>query len=225
VKAAALPWHEQYRLFIALQGQATLKALLGDAALDDPDGFDRVLAGEDAEDPLLRLLRVDWQTQLAEDLLLLTDKMTMAESIECRVPFLDHRLVELAAGIPAAVKRPEGQLKHILKKALQDTLPKDILFRRKRGFGAPVGAWFKSELKPLRDSLLGRPEIAARGWLAPDAVAEVCRAHDTNRHDYTDLLLVLMNLEIWARLFLDGRSAEDVGEELSDAVTREAVSA
>jgi asparagine synthase (glutamine-hydrolysing) len=225
VQAAALPWHEQYRLFIALQGQATLQELLGDAALMDPDGFDRVLAGEDAEDPLLRLLRVDWQTQLAEDLLLLTDKMTMAESIECRVPFLDHRLVELSASIPAAVKRPDGQLKHFLKKVLQDTIPKEILYRRKRGFGAPVGAWFKSELKPLRDSLLGRGEIAARGWLAPDAVAGICRAHDTHRHDYTDLLLVLMNLEIWARLFLDGRPVEDVGEELSDMVTRKAVSA
>ncbi len=225
VRAAALPWHEQYRLFIALQGQATLQALLGDAALKDPDGFDRVLAGENAEDPLLRLLRVDWQTQLAEDLLLLTDKMTMAESIECRVPFLDHRLVELAAAIPAAAKRPDGRLKNLLKKALQDDVPKDILYRRKRGFGAPVGAWFKSELKPLRDSLLGGAAVAGRGWLAPEAVADICRAHDANRHDYTDLLLVLMNLEIWARLFLDKRSAEDVGEELSDTVTRRAASA
>ena len=222
VQAAALPWREQYKLFIALQTQARLAALLDDDSLQDPDGFDRILAAEGSEDPLLRLLRVDWQTQLSEDLLLLTDKMTMAESIECRVPFLDHRLVELAAGIPVTIKRPDGRLKHLLKKALEKDLPKDILYRRKRGFGAPVGAWFKGELLPLRDTLLGRSTVAARGWLSPDAVAAICSSHDQNRHDYTDLLLVLMNLEIWARLFLDGRAAEDVGEELRESVTREA---
>ena len=225
VQAASLPWREQYRLFIALQEQVTLDSLLGDASLQDPDGFDRVLAGEEAGDPLLRLLRVDWQTQLGEDLLLLTDKMTMAESIECRVPFLDHRFVELAAGIPASMKRPEGRLKHLLKEALQADLPKEILYRRKRGFGAPVGAWFKGELQPLRESLLARSTVTSRGWLAPEAVADICRAHDQHRHDYTDLLLVLMNLEIWARVFLDGRSAEDVGEELAESAPRTVASA
>ncbi|MEX2123364.1 MAG: asparagine synthase (glutamine-hydrolyzing) [Woeseia sp.] len=225
VQAAALPWREQYKLFIALEEQAVLAALLGDASLQGPDGFDRILDGEDSNDPLLRLLRVDWQTQLGEDLLLLTDKMTMAESIECRVPFLDHRLVELAASIPASIKRPDGRLKSLLKKALEPDLPREILDRRKRGFGAPVGAWFKGELQPLRESLLSRKAIESRGWLAPRAVADICGAHDQNRHDYTDLILVFMNLEIWARLFLDGRSAEDVGEELSDSVTRSVASA
>jgi asparagine synthase (glutamine-hydrolysing) len=220
VGAAALPWREQYKLFIALQEHSVLDAMIVDDSLSDRDGFERILDGESASDPLLRLLRVDWQTQLGEDLLLLTDKMTMAESLECRVPFLDHRLVELAAGIPAHIKRPGGQLKHLLKKALEPDLPKDILYRRKRGFGAPVGAWFKGELRPLRDALLNRGVIESRGWLAPQAVAEVCRTHDQNRHDYTDLILVLINLEIWARLFLDGRSIDDVGAELGDIAAR-----
>ena len=225
VQAAALPWRQQYKLFIALAEQAKLEALLGDTSLKDPDGFDRILDGERADDPLLRLLRVDWQTQLGEDLLLLTDKMTMAESIECRVPFLDHRLVELAASIPASIKRPQGQLKDLLKKVLEPDLPTEILHRRKRGFGAPVGAWFKGELQPLRESLLSRHAIESRGWLAPQAVADICRAHDQNRHDYTDLILVFMNLEIWARLFLDGRSAGEVGEELNCTATRSVASA
>jgi len=219
VQAAELPWREQYKLFIALEAESVLGSLIGDASLQDADGFDRILAGETSDDPLLRLLRVDWQTQLGEDLLLLTDKMTMAESIECRVPFLDHKLVELAAGIPTDAKRPGNRLKHLLKRALEADLPKDILYRRKRGFGAPVGAWFKGQLAPLRQSLLSRSAVEGRGWLAPDAVAEICRAHDQNRHDYTDLILVLMNLEIWARLFLDGRSVADVGEELGDPAT------
>ena len=178
-------------------------------------GLDRVLAAESAGDELLRLLRVDWQTQLAEDLLLLTDKMTMACSLECRVPFLDHRLVELAAAIPAARKLPDGRLKGLLKDVLRDVLPDSILERRKRGFGAPVGAWFKRELAPLRRMLLGPEAIERRGLLDPRVVEEICAAHDANREDYSDLLFVLLNLEIWCRLFLDGRSYEDVAGELA----------
>src|SRR6185369_9773969 len=97
-------------------------------------------------DSLRRLMEVDLQTQLPDDLLMLTDKMTMACSLECRVPFLDHRLVELAASIPTQIKLPNGQLKGLLKGALRGKLPDSIIDRRKRGFGAPVGAWFKREL-------------------------------------------------------------------------------
>jgi asparagine synthase (glutamine-hydrolysing) len=116
------------------------------------------------------------------------------------------------------VKRPGKRLKHLLKQALAADLPGEILERTKRGFGAPVGAWVKSQLLPLRGNLLGRTAIERRGWLAPDAVASICCDHDRNRSDYTDLIMVLMNLEIWARLFLDGRSIADVGDELSEVV-------
>jgi asparagine synthase (glutamine-hydrolysing) len=140
----------------------------------------------------------------------------MACSLECRVPFLDHRLVELAASIPADVKLPDGRLKGLLKDALRDVLPASIINRRKRGFGAPVGAWFKQELAPLRAELLAREAVTRRGFLDPDVVADLCAEHDNNRNDYTDLILVLMNLEIWSRLFLDGRSHEDVANELAE---------
>jgi asparagine synthase (glutamine-hydrolysing) len=208
-----LDWREQYRLFLALADDDVLAALRRRGL--PVGGLDRVLAAENGSDELLRLLRVDWQTQLAEDLLLLTDKMTMACSLECRVPFLDHRLVELAAAIPASRKLPDGRLKGLLKDVLRDVLPDSILERRKRGFGAPVGAWFKRELAPLRGTLLAREAIERRGLLDPLVVDEICAAHDANREDYTDLLLVLLNLEIWCRLFLDGRSYEDVAGELA----------
>ena len=213
IRASELDWREQYRLYVAIADDSVL-ARLGVAPR--PDGFDRILAGEDADDELLRLLRVDWQTQLAEDLLLLTDKMTMACSIECRVPFLDHRLVEAAASIPAAHKIPNGRLKALLKDVLRGTLPDSVLERRKRGFGAPVGSWFKRELAPLRASLLSREVVAARGLLDPDAVDALIADHDANREDYTDLILVLLNLEIWNRLFVDGRSVDDVAGELAE---------
>jgi asparagine synthase (glutamine-hydrolysing) len=161
-------------------------------------------------------MRVDAQTQLPEDLLLLTDKVTMATSIECRVPFLDHRLVELAAQIPADIKLRKGELKSLLKKSLTGLLPDEILYRSKRGFGAPMGAWLKTELAPLRRVLLGKSAIEARGLLSWPAVNELMTLHDDAREDYTDVLLVLMNLELWCRLFIDGRDAHDVGGELAE---------
>jgi asparagine synthase (glutamine-hydrolysing) len=215
VRASELPWREQYREFMEIQARAQLTQLLHDAPAGD-DGFDLVTASESAQDPLLRLLRVDARTQLAEDLLLLTDKMTMSRSIECRVPFLDHKLVEAAARIPARFKLRHGELKHILKRSLAGVLPESILNRGKRGFGAPVGAWFKSELRPLRGLLLSQAAVEQRGLLRWPTVHEIMRAHDANEADYTDLLLVLTNLEIWSRMFLDGESAADVGEALAD---------
>ncbi len=214
IRANELDWRQQYKLYLALAEDDVLGSLTG--AAPGRDGFDRVLDADGGGDDLLRLLRVDWQTQLSEDLLLLTDKMTMACSLECRVPFLDHRLVETAAAIPAELKLPDGRLKGVLKDALRDLLPESVLERRKRGFGAPVGAWFKRELVPLRRSLLSREALAARGLVDPAAVSALCADHDANREDYTDLILVLMNLEIWSRLFLDGRSHEDVAGELAE---------
>lgn len=215
VQAADLPWQAQYRLYLEIAARGTVAGLMR-APLAPQDGLDRVLGGEHSPDELLRLLRVDAASQLPEDLLLLTDKMTMARSIECRVPFLDHQLVELAARMPSELKLAGGELKHTLRTALQGLLPDEILNRPKRGFGAPVGAWFKKEMRVLREELLGREVIERRGLLDAAAVRRVAADHDAHREDYSDLLLVLMNLEIWCRLFLDGRQAADVGGELAE---------
>ena len=214
VRAGELPWAAQYRLFTEILEREHLATLvLG--PLHGGDGFDALAASETSTDPLLRLLRIDAATQLPEDLLLLTDKMTMAKSIECRVPFLDHGLVECVAAIPAEIKLSNGELKSILKLALTGLLPEEILFRRKRGFGAPVGAWFKNELRALRGVLLDRVTVQRRGLVSWPAVERILHFHDDSREDYTDVILVLMNLEIWCRLFLDGHDASDVSAELA----------
>jgi asparagine synthase (glutamine-hydrolysing) len=215
VRASELGWREQYRSFIEIQSRERVSALLADS-LAGEDGYDRVAAGERAEDSLLQLFRTDSQTSLPEGLLLLTDKITMATSIECRVPFLDHRLAEAAARIPASVKLRGGELKHVLKRALEGVLPPEILYRRKRGFGAPIGSWFKSELAPLRNVLLNASTIERRGLLRWPGVQHIVSLHDAGREDFTDLILVLMNLEIWSRVFLDGATPADVGGELTE---------
>lgn len=214
IQAGELDWRGQYRHYLEICQAQAVTALTGSATA--PTGLDLALAAEAAGDPLLRLLRVDARTQLPEDLLLLTDKVTMAASIECRVPFLDHGLAELAARVPEAVKMRNGELKYLLRRALGGILPPEILGRGKRGFGAPMGAWFKSELRPLRDALLSREAVESRGLLRFDAVRALAQAHDANREDYSDLLLVLVNLELWCRLFLDGRGAGDVADELTE---------
>ena len=214
LQAGEMDWRERYQFFLAIADDDVIGPLVRGQDNPTVNGFVSATEAETAGDELLRLFRIDWQTQLSENLLLLTDKISMAVSLECRVPFLDHRLVELAAAIPARHKLPNGRLKGLLKDALTGVLPDSIINRRKRGFGAPVGAWFKDELKPLRDHLLSHTTVDHRGLLDPGTVAMICAEHDRGRQDYTDLILVMMNLEIWSRLFLDGQSHEDVTGEL-----------
>jgi asparagine synthase (glutamine-hydrolysing) len=216
VEAAELPWREQYRRYLEIGAGASAFGIGAGATGFGVYGFDRIARQEQADDELLRLFRIDAQTQLPEDLLLLTDKVTMAASIECRVPFLDHGLAEAAAQVPASLKLRNGDLKYLLKNVLKDIVPEEILYRGKRGFGAPMGAWFKSELRGLRDGVLNRQVVEDRGLLPWAAVQEAMALHDTSREDYTDLLIVLVNLELWCRLFLDGRSAGDVSAELRE---------
>jgi asparagine synthase (glutamine-hydrolysing) len=172
------------------------------------------MRGATSDDPLNRMLVVDAETQLPDDLLLLTDKMSMAVSLECRVPLLDHELVELAAAMPQEIKIRGGRLKHALKAALEGLLPPDILGRSKRGFGTPFGAWLKGDLAPVVRQVFSPSSVAARGLLRHEAVAQLVADHQANRIDGTDRLLALLNLEIWARIFLDRRSPADVAAEL-----------
>ena len=157
---------------------------------------------------------VDFATQLPDDLLMLTDKMSMAVSLECRVPLLDQRLVELAAGMPGSLKMRGGELKHVMKRALEGVLPDSILHREKRGFGAPMGAWLRAELAPVLRDVLSRESVTRRGLLDPDAVERTIREHEQQKADRTDHLLALINLEIWCRLYLDGQSAAGVADRL-----------
>jgi asparagine synthase (glutamine-hydrolysing) len=159
---------------------------------------------------------VDALTQLPDDLLMLTDKMSMAASLECRVPLLDVELAQLAARIPGSVKVAGGELKHVMKRALDGVLPKELLNRPKRGFGAPMGAWMKSELLPLVESLLSRKAVEARGLLRYEPVRRLIDDHRANRLDGTDRILALLNLEVWCRIFLDRTHPMEIAARLHE---------
>ena len=215
VRSTGLEWNRQYRNYVQLENPDVLNRILPNGLIL-PDSFDRLTDSITARDPLLQLMQVDLRSQLPEALLLLTDKITMATSLECRVPFLDHHLVELAAKIPNSIKMKSGELKSILKQSVADLLPADILNRRKRGFGAPFGTWIKSELKPLRNHLINRKSVEQRGMFSWQAIRSICENHDQTREDYTDLLMVLMNIEIWNRIYIDRESPEDISADLNE---------
>jgi asparagine synthase (glutamine-hydrolysing) len=212
--SASLPFEERYRSYIQCFSDDVAAELLSEQQASEYDPLADVFRIAEGDDDLNRMLRVDAETQLPDDLLLLTDRMSMAVSLECRVPLLDHELVELAAGIPEDIKIRGGRLKHVLKAALADLLPQDVLDRKKRGFGTPMGAWLKGELAPLVRDMLSTDAINARALFRPAAVARLIAEHDANRIDGTDRLLALLNLEIWARIYLDGREPVDVADEL-----------
>ncbi len=212
--ADALGFEDRYSRFMQVFSQLERDSLLLDRSGAFDDCIARAFAGTAASDPLRRLMDVDLATQLPEDLLMLTDKMSMAVSLECRVPLLDQRLVALAARMPGKFKVQGGQLKHCMKSALRGVLPESILNREKRGFGAPIGAWFKSELARLVSDVLSVEAVGRRGLLDPQIVQRMVREHDEGREDRTDHLLALINLEIWCRLFFDGQSAANVTDEL-----------
>lgn len=219
VASSDLPFEERYRHYIEIFGADALEQLLGHSKRAGGDLLDEAFAAACGSDPLNVLMNVDILTQLPNDLLMLTDKMSMAASLECRVPLLNHELVELAARIPADMRIPGRSLKHVMKQALSDVLSQEILNRKKRGFGAPIGAWFKRELAPIIALLLSRENVMRRGVLHWQAVEETVGLHLSGREDHTDHLMGLVCFEIWARIFLDGHTVADVTEELTIAAT------
>jgi len=207
-------FEERYRAYLQVFAKASVDTLLRDGGAYQTDALDTALR-EGGGDPLRRMMSVDLLTQLPDDLLMLTDRMTMATSLECRVPFLDNTVIDMSLAMPSHLKVRGRNLKHIMKRALRDVLPAEILDRGKRGFGAPVGAWFKQELAPLVRQVLSRESVDKRGLFNWDVVEQVIGLHEANREDYTDHLLALTNFELWSRVYVDGRTPSDVEAELT----------
>jgi asparagine synthase (glutamine-hydrolysing) len=154
-------------------------------------------------DLLHRLLYTDIRTYMVE-LLMKQDQMSMAASIESRVPFLDHLLVEFTARIPARYSIQGLSGKHILKLAVQDLLPHSIVHRRKMGFPTPWAYWLAGPQLDDLESLMLEPRTLERGLIERDAVRRLFAEHRAGRRDNGDRIWRLLNLETWQRVFLDG---------------------
>jgi asparagine synthase (glutamine-hydrolysing) len=153
--------------------------------------------------PLLsQLLYADAKTYLPE-LLMKQDQMSMAASIESRVPFLDHPLTEWVAALPQSMKLRGTTTKWILRQAMQGKVPAPILERRKMGFPVPVGSWLRGPWRPLLNEYVTGSRARARGFFEASAVERLVNEH-IRGVNHAERLWALLTFEIWARIFLDG---------------------
>jgi asparagine synthase (glutamine-hydrolysing) len=158
---------------------------------------------------------VDLQTYLVE-LLMKQDQMSMAASIESRVPFLDHHLIEHVATIPARYKVSGGRTKRVLRAALEGLVPREILERPKMGFPVPISNWLRSAFSPIVDEFVLSERVLRRGLLSRDGLRRLAERHREGSENHGDRLWLLVNLEIWHRMFIDGESARDVMRDVRD---------
>ena len=154
--------------------------------------------------PLNQMLALEQRFFLADHNLNYTDKMSMAAGVEVRVPFLDLELVEVASQVPNRFKQRGRVGKWVLKKAMEPYLPKDIIYRPKTGFGAPLRTWMKHELRELLGDLLSVESLKNRGLFSPISVQKLMIDNDEGRIDASYTLLSLLCIEIWCRAYIDG---------------------
>lgn len=154
-------------------------------------------------DDLSKVLYADFHTFLPDDLLVKEDRMTMAVSLEGRVPFLDHELVEFAAHIPPELKIKGLTTKYIFKKALSGILPSQIIHRRKHGFGVPLAEWFRADLKPLLEEVLLGERLKRREFFNTDYIRLLIEEHQKGLQDYSQHLWALLIFELWCQEYLD----------------------
>src|SRR5262249_44349686 len=138
-------------------------------------------------------------------LLMKQDQMSMAASIESRVPFLDHKLVEFAAKLPERMKLRGLTTKYILRRAMKDRLPRPILSRRKMGFPVPLGAWLRGRFSHVVDEYVLGDRASSRGLFNRDFVSALVARHNAGE-DHSERLWSLINIEIWQRQFIDGEA-------------------
>lgn len=158
-----------------------------------------------------RAMGVDLQTYLPDDLLRMGDRMSMAHSLELRVPFCDHHLLAFACSLSAATKFQGGQLKGFMRSALQDILPKRITAAPKRGFMLPLARWLREDLREMSRDLLSDQAIRRRGYVNPAYVQWLLAEHDSGRRNFTDQLYALMVLELWHRQVAQSVSCPPMG--------------
>jgi asparagine synthase (glutamine-hydrolysing) len=154
-------------------------------------------------DHLNRIMYVDLKTWLADTFMEKVDKATMAFSLEGRLPFLDHRLVELAFQIPGKYKIRGTSTKRILKRAVKNLLPPEVLNKPKHGFAVPTDPWFRGELKEFVFHTLMDERTRRRGYFNHPYIEKIYKLHRDGKEVYDTALWLLLNFELWHRLYLD----------------------
>jgi asparagine synthase (glutamine-hydrolysing) len=183
------------------------------ARMHDTDSVAKILGWFDAgnaDDLVDRMLYTDLMTRIPDHLLTIVDRMSMAHSLEARPPLLDHRLVEFAATLPADLKLKGRNLKYLLKKVAARYLPRELIEREKQGFGFPIAIWLRTELRPLLLNLFRQSRFVELGLFRDEYVQRILNEHLDGRRDHNFRLWILINLEIWYRMYFEGETVESM---------------
>jgi asparagine synthase (glutamine-hydrolysing) len=193
------------------------------ARIGDPDSTEKILAhfnAGNATELVDKMLYTDLMTRMPDHLLGIVDRMAMAHSLEVRSPLLDHKLVEFAAAIPAGLKLKGRSLKHILRVVAARHLPAQVVHREKQGFGFPLAIWMRTDLRPFLVNLFARSRLVELGLFDRGSMETILAEHLEGKADHNFRIWILMNLEIWHRIFIEGETVESLKEwidELSGA--------
>ncbi len=202
-----LPFPDSYLSGLALTRADVADRILGDAVRPNGAGHYGGLAAAAGASAGLgaldRCVAIDFASYLPDDILVKLDRTAMANSLEGRAPFLDHRLVAFAARLPANLRVRGGRGKHLLRRAASRWLPREVLDKPKKGFGIPLGRWFRGPLAPLAGDLFASRAFRERGLLQPAAASRYLDQHLRGHADYGEVLWLMISLELWARRYLD----------------------
>ena len=164
-----------------------------------------------------KMLYADVRTRLAEHQLPIVDRMSMAFSLEVRNPFLDRRLAEFAARIPASLKMKNRRIKYVLRKLGERYLSRELLYRKKQGFGFPLARWLRGDLRPLVQTVASQSRLAEVGLFRTDEMERLVAEHAEGKVDHNYRIWMLFNLELWYRRFFDGESVAELEAWIDDA--------
>jgi asparagine synthase (glutamine-hydrolysing) len=212
---ARLPLVESYLGWIGIFDDGFIRDLLAESPDVDPVSQFKMYFDNDREDSLDQLLAVHAKTCLPGDLLVKTDRMTMAHSLEARSPFLDQELLQFAATIPSNLKLKGLTTKYILKRMLEGLVPRKIIHRKKHGFGVPIGHWFRTIHKEYVCETLLAPDALRRGYFKEEMLRQLIDEHQSGKRDHGHRLWALLTFEMWHRMFID----QEVSPRLSSRLT------
>lgn len=208
----ALRYPERYISGVALSTEDDLSPILSPEVMQfDPYRSVRAhFLRDDVEDEMDKILAGDIDTYLVDDILVKVDRTTMANSLEARAPLLDHQLLEFAARLPFNMKCRDYQGKYLLRKVAARLLPSDCLQKRKQGFAIPLAKWFREDFKPLMQDVIESRAFRERGIFNVVGVRGLYAQHLAGRHDFSELLWLVLTYEMWARIYVDGRQSDNV---------------
>jgi asparagine synthase (glutamine-hydrolysing) len=218
----SLPWRERYvdaiSLVPAFERDIPLLSdefrAVGRESGDPEDVMYRYFEQAPAKDPVSQMLYVDTKTYMVGDILTKVDRMSMATSLEVRVPILDHEFVEWATGLPLDWKIRGGKQKYILRKLAERVgVPREVLYRPKQGFALPLVHWLKCELKELILSVLLDPRTLQRGYFEARGVRQLLDEHFRGRRSHSGQIWRLLMFELWHRNYLERIRAREANDE------------